>query len=132
MTERCGSCHPAQKMTYLDNYHGKAAVKLGKASAAFCTDCHGAHHCLSLKDRQQALQACLRCHPKATLSLASMVIHPTLATGDLPNPEKAAKVSVIKWVSLIMGTLVLVVVVFFYGHSFLWLIREIHEKLKRH
>ncbi len=130
-TERCGSCHLAQKVTYLENYHGKAAVNLGKTTAAFCTDCHGAHNCLSLKDKQKALEACQRCHPKASLSFAGQVIHPNLPPDTKTDPEKAAKVTVIKLVTLFMGTMVIIVVVFFYGHSFLWLLREIHEKLRR-
>lgn len=131
MTELCGSCHPAQKVTYLENYHGKAAVHLGKTTAAFCTDCHGAHLCLSLKDRKEALQACLRCHPQASNNFAGLVIHPTLPADIQVTPEKAAKVKVITLVTLLMGALVLIMVFFFYGHSFLWLLREIHEKLKR-
>jgi hypothetical protein len=131
MTERCGSCHPTQKTTYLENYHGKAAVHLGKTTAAYCTDCHGAHNCLSLKDKQQALQACSRCHPQASPNFAAQVIHPTLPTDGKIDPEKAAKVRVIKLVTLVMGTMVILVVVFFYGHSFLWLLREIHEKLRK-
>jgi hypothetical protein len=131
MTELCGSCHPAQKVTYLENYHGKAAVNLGKTTAAFCTDCHGAHNCLSLKDRKEALQACRRCHPQAEMNFAGLVIHPTLPSDIKVNPEKAAKVKVIKLVTMLMGALVLIVVVIFYGHSFLWLLREIHEKLRR-
>jgi hypothetical protein len=30
MVSVCGRCHPAQAATYLDNYHGKAAVNLGE------------------------------------------------------------------------------------------------------
>jgi hypothetical protein len=131
MTDLCGSCHPAQKITYLENYHGKAAVNLGKTTAAFCTDCHGAHNCLSLKDKNEALQACRRCHPQASINFAGLVIHPALPSDIKVDPEKAAKVKVIKLVTMLMGALVLIVVVFFYGHSFLWLLREIHEKLRR-
>jgi ribosomal protein L31 len=131
-TEVCGACHPAQRQTYLDNYHGKAAVGLGKTKAAFCTDCHGAHDCRSLKDRTQALEACRRCHPQASLSFAGLIIHPTLKNGTPVDPEKKAKVAVIQILSLIMGALVLVVVVFFYGHTLLWFLREIHEKLRKH
>jgi Cytochrome c554 and c-prime len=131
LTEVCGSCHQAQKVTYLDNFHGKAAVNLGNTRAAYCTDCHGAHECLSLKDRPKALESCQRCHPQANLSFASMVIHPALEPGKEKDAEKEARVAVIKLITVVMGTLVLVVVIFFYGHSFLWLLREIHEKLKR-
>jgi hypothetical protein len=131
MTERCGSCHPAQKVAYLDNFHGKTAVNLGNTKAAYCSDCHGAHESLSLKDRKAALQACRRCHPQASLNFASMIIHPIPKPDPKQDPEKAAKVAVITLVTVFMGTLVILVVVFFYGHSFLWLLREIHEKLKR-
>ena len=72
MTEVCGSCHPAQKASYLENYHGKAAVNLGNDKAAFCTDCHGAHQCISLKDKKAALTACQRCHPEAGTALRSL------------------------------------------------------------
>ncbi len=57
---------------------------------------------------------------------------PALEPGKEKNPEKEAKVAVIKLITVVMGTLVLLVVIFFYGHSFLWLLREIHEKLKKH
>jgi hypothetical protein len=132
MTELCGSCHLPQKITYLENYHGKAAVHLGKTTAAFCTDCHGAHTCLSLKDRKEALLACQRCHPQASANFAGLVIHPTWPADIKVDPGKAAKVKVIKLVTVLMGVLVLIVVFFFYGHSFLWLLREIHERLRRH
>jgi hypothetical protein len=132
MTERCGVCHQSQRQTYLDNYHGQAAVGLGNTKAASCTDCHGAHQCLSLKDPNEALKACRRCHSQATLSFAGLVIHPAPPEGKPADAEKAAKVRVIRLVAVMMGVLVLVVVLVFYGHSFLWLLREIHEKLKRH
>ncbi len=132
MVLTCGACHPAQAATYLDNYHGKAAVNLGNKKAAFCTDCHGAHHCLSLKDKKEALAACKRCHPDATGGFAQVVIHPTVQ--DLPqdNPQKRAHVTLIRVVTLLMSILVILVVGFFYGHSFVWLLRELHAKLRRH
>ncbi len=132
MVTVCGACHPAQTATYLENYHGKAAVNLGNKHAAFCTDCHGAHHCLSLKDPKTALAACRRCHPKATESFARVIIHPT--TQDLPKnaDEKRAHVALIRVVTLLMSILVILVVGFFYGHSFIWILRELHEKLRKH
>jgi hypothetical protein len=132
MVSVCGACHPAQTATYLDNYHGKAAVNLGNKKAAFCTDCHGAHHCLSLKDKKEALTACKRCHPEATAGFAQVLIHPT--TQDLPkeDPQKRAHVTLIRVVTILMSILVILVLGFFYGHSFVWLLRELHEKLRRH
>ena len=132
MTRVCGSCHPAQKITYLENYHGKAAVNLGNEASAYCTDCHGAHHCVSLKDRKAALLACQRCHPEAEDKFAQFVIHPTTEDLTKDQKEKRARVALIKTVTAIMLILVILVVGFFYGHSFLWLLRELHEKLRKH
>jgi ribosomal protein L31 len=132
MVSVCGACHPAQSATYLDNYHGKAAVNLGDKNAAFCTDCHGAHHCRSLKDKKEALATCKRCHPEATEGFTQVVIHNT--TRDLPenDKEKRAHVALIRVVTILMTILVLLVVGFFYGHSFVWILRELHEKLRKH
>ncbi|MCG6879464.1 MAG: hypothetical protein LJE96_10020 [Deltaproteobacteria bacterium] len=132
MVSVCGSCHPAQAATYLDNYHGKAAVNLGNKNAAFCIDCHGAHHCLSLKDQKTALAACQRCHPEAKEAFAQVIIHPTIQ--DLPenDKQKRAHVALIQVVTLLMAIMVILVVGFFYGHSFIWILRELHEKLRKH
>ncbi len=132
MVSVCGACHPAQAATYLDNYHGKAAVTLGDKNAAFCTDCHSAHHCRSLKDKKETLATCKRCHPEATEGFTQVVIHNTV--NDLPesDKEKRAHVALIRVVTILMTILVLLVVGFFYGHSFVWILRELHEKLRKH
>ena len=132
MVSVCGACHPAQSATYLDSYHGKAAVNLGNKNAAFCTDCHGAHHCRSLKDNNETLATCKRCHPEATAGFTQVVIHNT--TQDLPESEKEkrAHVALIRVVTVLMTILVILVVGFFYGHSFVWILRELHEKLRKH
>jgi hypothetical protein len=131
MTEACGSCHPAQKVTYLENNHGKKAVHLGQINSAYCSDCHGAHQCVSLKDKKAALTACRRCHPQAGERLAEFVIHPSTKDLTEKDREKKARVVLIQTVALVMLVLVAALVAFFYGHGFLWILREIHEKLKR-
>lgn len=132
MVSVCGQCHPAQSATYLNNYHGKAAVNLGDKNAAFCTDCHGAHHCRSLKDEKEALAACKRCHPKATKKFTQVVIHNTIQDVPENDKEKRARVALIRVVTVLMSILVILVVGFFYGHSFVWILRELHEKLRKH
>jgi len=132
MTGVCGACHPAQKATYLENYHGKVAVNLGNEASAYCTDCHGAHDCVSLKDRKTALAACQRCHPNAGERFTQFVIHPTTEGLAQDNKEKQRHVAIIKLVTIVMTIIVILVVGFFYGHSFLWLLRELHEKLRKH
>jgi Cytochrome c554 and c-prime len=131
MTATCGSCHPAQAASYLENSHGKKGVYLGKINSAYCTDCHGAHQCLSLKDRKVALSACQRCHPQARDQFATFVIHATTRDLTEKDRDKKSRVGVIQTVTLVMLVLVIALVVFFYGHSFIWLLRELHEKLKR-
>jgi hypothetical protein len=41
-------------------------------------------------------------------------------------------VALIRVVTILMTILVLLVVGFFYGHSFVWILRELHEKLRKH
>lgn len=131
LTATCGSCHPAQAASYLENSHGKKAVYLGKITSAFCTDCHGAHQCRSLKDRKVAWEACQRCHPQAREQLAGFVIHATGQGLTEKDRDKKYRVDLIRTVTLVMLVLVIGLVAFFYGHSFIWLLRELHEKLKR-
>lgn len=129
--EVCGSCHQAQKATYLENYHGQAAANLGYDKAALCSDCHGAHTVVSLKKSEAALKACQRCHPEATPSFAQMVIHPSPPEVKADQSPKAERVAVIQALVIIMAVIALVTILGFYGHSFLWMLRELHEKIRR-
>lgn len=132
MMETCGACHEDQQMSFLANFHGKAAVNLGYDKSAFCTDCHGAHECLSLKDKQEALEACRRCHPDAKNGFADIIIHDS--TKDIEKKSDAKKqglkiIHLLGWISLIF---VIMVLAFFYSHASLLLLRKIHEKLRTH
>ncbi len=132
MTQTCGACHQEQKESFLDNYHGKAAVNLEYDKAAFCTDCHGAHTMLSLKDKEAALSACLRCHSDAPPEFANIIIHDSKKTGDLKSD---AKKSGLKWVHALRAlalVLVVAVLAFFFMHTGLLMLRKLHEKLRRH
>ena len=132
MTEICGKCHPVEKATYLKNYHGRAAVDLGHAEAAYCTDCHGAHACISLKkEGENAISACRRCHPDAGENFADIVIHYStqrLADDDHPKRSAIFRIYVAGLVSLAFISILLIG---FYSHSFLLMIRKIHDKLRR-
>ncbi len=129
----CGSCHQPQLRTYLASYHGKAAYNLGNGKAAFCTDCHGAHAVKSLKKPQDALAACKRCHLDAGPKFAQVVMHPTSRGADQEkDPALARRIAVIEALSVIMAVLVALMVGLFYGHSFLWLLRDLHHKLRKY
>jgi len=131
MTEMCGVCHPVQKRTYLENYHGKTAASLGYEASAYCTDCHGAHTSLSLKKKEEALEACQKCHPDAKLKFTDFVIHASKEDVKKEDVEKLEKVTVIKWVEVGFGILVFCVLAFFYSHTLVWTLRKVHEWLKR-
>ncbi len=128
----CGSCHPAQAATYLDDYHGQAGDKLGWDKAAFCTDCHGAHDVKSLKTAKVAAEACLRCHPGSNPRFAAYVVHPTTVDVAQDNVAKRRSVYLLCTISAVLAILAVCVVGFFYGQSFLWLLREIQHKLRKH
>lgn len=133
MVETCGACHPEQKHTYLENYHGKAAVNLANDRAAYCTDCHGAHDVATLKeDKALVLATCQRCHPEAPPAYADIVIHNTIETVDQKAGYKKELISKIHIAGMISFIFVTGVIVFFYTHSFLLLVRKIHEKLRKH
>ena len=131
--ETCGTCHPNQMRSYLANYHGKAAVNLDYEKAAFCTDCHGAHDCRSLKEKENALAACRRCHFDAPPSFADVIIHDATAAADVQEKSETKQkglkvVHMLGWISLVF---VVTLLVFFYSHSSLLLLRKIHEKLRK-
>jgi len=117
MTEMCGVCHPVEKRTYLENYHGKAAALLGYEASAYCTDCHGAHTSLSLKKKEDALEACQKCHPGAKLRFTGFVIHASEEGVKKEDVEKLKKLKVIRWIEIGFGILVFGVLAFFYSHT---------------
>jgi len=132
MTTVCGRCHREQAASYLENIHGKVGVNLENPAAAFCTDCHKAHTVASLKEPAAALPVCRRCHPKAEAEFTNFVIHASLS--GLPDSDSPKRQSIL-WIQRIKFAAIAVValsLIFFFGHSLLWLLRELHEKLRKH
>ncbi len=132
MTTTCGSCHPDQMKSYLANYHGKTAVNLGFDKSASCTDCHGAHHCNSLKEKAAALKSCQRCHPNAQPQFADIIIHDSKTGLDKKSDAKKTGLQTVHALSLISLIFIVMVLAFFYSHSCLLMLRKIHEKLRKH
>lgn len=132
LTTTCGTCHPDQKRSFLANYHGKAAVNLGYDKAAFCTDCHGAHTTISLKDKEVVLNTCKRCHPDATSEFANIIIHDSTKNLDLKTEAKQSSLKKVHLLGTLSLLFVVGVLVFFYTHSGLLMLRKLHEKLRRH
>jgi hypothetical protein len=132
MTSRCGRCHKEYSESYLDNIHGKLGVNLANKASAFCTDCHGAHNVVALEKQQDALTVCQRCHPKAGTEFTQFVIH---ASVDEAVAKESPKSSSIVWIQRVQTVAIAVValsLIFFFGHTILWLLREKHEKLRKH
>lgn len=124
ITVQCGSCHEKLSDTYKETYHGKAYM-LGDKKAARCSDCHGAHHILSVDNPNSAVgyknvvQTCKQCHENATLEFTGYLTHAT------HNDNKVLFYSFWGMTSL------LVLVFGFFGlHTLLWLPRSYKQRKK--
>ncbi len=82
----CGACHDKAVKDYAVTVHG-AARSGGNAVAASCTDCHGTHDILRVKDPKSRTNhanletTCLRCHGDEA----------TVAKGGLPGGNIGSK-----------------------------------------
>lgn len=127
----CGQCHPTELETYLENYHGKTAVDLDYEESASCADCHGSHRVLALDQPQEALVACRKCHPNASENMAGFLIHAEETLAPKPGAAHARENILLFFVQLFFILLTTSVLAFFYGHTILWALRGLHEKLRR-
>ena len=131
MISRCGRCHPQHTASYLDNIHGKLGVNLANKASAFCTDCHGAHKVIAFQKQADALAVCQRCHPKAASEFADFVIHASVTGSAAEESPKNESIVWIKRVKTVAIAVVALSLIFFFGHTVLWLLREKHEKLRK-
>ncbi len=127
----CGQCHPSELESYLENYHGKTAVDLDYENSASCANCHGSHRVLSLTERQEAVKVCRNCHPDATENMAGFIIHVEETIAPEPGAALGREFVLLFFVQLFFVLLTVGVLAFFYGHTFLWLLRGLHERLRR-
>jgi ribosomal protein L31 len=127
----CGQCHPSELETYLGDYHGKTAVNLDFEESASCADCHGSHRVLALDQPEKEIEACRRCHPTADVAMAGYLVHAEEAPSPTPDQEHSQEFRILFFVQLFFVTLTIGVLAFFYGHTILWLLRSLHERLRR-
>ncbi len=127
----CGQCHPSELKTYLDNYHGKTAVDLDYENSASCADCHGSHRVLSLSEPEEAIRVCRECHPDASENMAGFLIHAEETISPEVDGADGGRYILLFFVQVFFILLTVGVLAFFYGHTFLWLLRNLHEKLRR-
>ena len=126
----CGQCHPAELGSYLENYHGKTAVDLDYEASASCADCHGSHQVLALDQPQEALVACRKCHPDASENMAGFIIHAEETITPEPSAARGRELVLLFFVQLFFILLTASILAFFYGHTLLWFLRGLHEKLR--
>ncbi|MFA6924520.1 MAG: cytochrome c3 family protein, partial [Bacteroidales bacterium] len=125
VTQQCGSCHKKLAETYSQTYHGKA-YHLGYLKAARCSDCHGAHKILNVKNPnsmvgyKNIVSTCKKCHANATLAFTGYLTHAT------HNDNSVLFYTFWGMTSLLIG-----VFGFFGIHTLLWLPRSIIEARKK-
>ena len=125
ITLQCGSCHKKLSETYMETYHGKAYT-LGYLKAARCSDCHGAHNILNMKNPESSVgqknivKTCKKCHKDANAEFTGYLTHAT------HNDNK-----VLYYTFWAMTTLLLSVFGIFGIHTILWIPRSIIEARKK-
>jgi cytochrome b subunit of formate dehydrogenase len=138
-TKTCIRCHGDSKLmqknnlttiavkTYQGTLHGTIR-KLGGPSAG-CADCHGAHNILPEQDPKSSInprnltKICSKCHQGANLNFTRYIAHP-----DLSNREKYP---LLFWTRIFMVILLLSILVFYWGHTFLWWRKAYWEKQRQ-
>ncbi len=127
ITNQCGQCHERLSETYKETYHGKAYM-LGDMDAAKCSDCHGAHKILNVKNPNSMVgynnivNTCKKCHSNATLEFTGYLTHAT----HNDNP-------ILFWAFWGMTSLLVLVFGFFGLHTILWLPRSLKQrKINKH
>lgn len=103
LIKECGNCHAKEINTYRKTYHGKV-TRLSYATMAKCSDCHGFHMILPVKNdssrisKNNILGTCRTCHRNATEGFTKFYAHSALMLNDMKerygviNKETAARV----------------------------------------
>lgn len=128
ITVQCGSCHEKLSDSYMQTYHGKAYT-LGYNEAARCSDCHGAHKILNVRNPESTvsktniLGTCQKCHPDARQRFTGFLTH---ATHNDRDEYPALYYAFWGMTFLLIG-----VFAFFGIHTLLWLPRSLKERKRR-
>ena len=135
-TRACYKCHADKELmkrnnlttiaveTYEHSVHGKIQ-KLGYPAAG-CADCHTSHNILPKDDTRSTIhpknlvKVCSRCHEGVNANFIKFIAHP-----DLRNWKKYPQLF---WATVLMTALLIVVLLFFWGHTFLWWRKAYWEK----
>lgn len=131
----CGECHDSPDangdrvgtyyQTYHESYHGQV-TRLGGKRGAKCSDCHGSHDILPLKDPKSRVSAvnrvetCRTCHPGANENFAKFDPH--------ANYKDSKNYPVLYGVWLYFMIVMSAVFTFFGLHTILWFVRSMIER----
>jgi len=135
-TRACNKCHGDKELmkknnlttiaveTYEQSTHGKIQ-RLGYPAAG-CADCHTSHNILPKEDpkstvnERNLIKVCSRCHEGANANFITFFPH--------ANLKDHARYPQLFWTTVFMVILLVVVLVFYWGHTFLWWRKALWEK----
>ncbi|MGA2866736.1 MAG: hypothetical protein ABSF95_19860 [Verrucomicrobiota bacterium] len=86
----CGACHEQAAQDYAASIHG-VSHKLGASGAARCSDCHGSHNILPVKQADSPVfklnlpNTCATCHTNSGLTAEYQMKHPEAAAQYLDS-----------------------------------------------
>ena len=136
--EVCGRCHGSLVLnrkyglstgkveTFLESYHGLAS-RLGDENSANCASCHGVHDILPSSDPQSSIhpnnlqKTCGGCHPGATQSFVSGLIHVS---------PKDSEHTLLYLVRIIYMVLIVVTIGGMLAHNFIIMFRHVRDKYR--
>jgi cytochrome b subunit of formate dehydrogenase len=135
-TRACDKCHGDKKLmeknnlttvaveTYEESIHGRIQ-RLGYPAAG-CADCHTSHNILPATDPNSTInpknliKVCSRCHESVNANFIKFIPH-----ADLRDRIRYPQLF---WTMVFMVILLVVVLVFYWGHTFLWWRKSFWEK----
>jgi cytochrome b subunit of formate dehydrogenase len=135
-TRACNKCHADKELmkknnltviaveTYEESTHGKIQ-RLGYPAAG-CADCHTSHNILPKEDPNSTvnprnlIKVCSRCHEGVNANFIMFFPH-----ADLKDHIRYPQLF---WTTVFMVVLLVVVLVFYWGHTFLWWRKAYWEK----
>ena len=135
-TRACNKCHADKELmkknnlttiaveTYEHSIHGKIQ-KLGYAAAG-CADCHTSHNILPKDDPSSTInpknliKVCSRCHEGVNANFIKFIPHAAF--------EDRVRYPQLFWTTVFMVALFVVVLVFYWAHTFLWWRKAFWEK----
>lgn len=126
-SRRCSSCHAGVSGKKAQRTHDQLTDS-GLVPAAACSECHGAHDILFIRDANSRLaganrlQTCRQCHTNAVRNFADYDPH--------ADPKNAEKYAGLHTAYERMEFVIFALLAFFFVHTCLWLVRSLVHVLQ--